>query len=306
MTPSDVIDTYVLDVIRRLPGRDREGIGLELRGLLTDMLAERAEASGRAADDAMVLAMLRAFGTPAEVATRYRPPGVALIPADETRSYVLWAVGGVILQWALTLPQVFGGELRFSAWWFSGGLGALWWPGFMLMAAIVKAGLRQLGWRERAWRPKVVDAERVERGLMLTGLIWAAIGTLFMMALPWMVPHLPGVLPGVLAFDPAFLTDRAWLAVPLWIAGLVGTTFVYVRGRWSTMSRRAELILDLAWIALLGWWIIDGRMFIAPLTNEGARGALGLVVLILVAHVAVRLWRQRTRIRLPDAIGSAN
>lgn len=304
MTPSDVIETYVLDVIRRLPGRDREGIGLELRGLLTDMLAERAEASGRSADDAMVLAMLREFGTPAEVAARYRPPGVALIPAEETRSYALWAVGGVALQWALSLPQVFGGEMRFSSWWLSLGLGALWWPGLMLMAALAKAGLRQLGWRERPWRPKLVDPERVERGLMLAGLIWAAIGTLFMMALPWMVPHMPGVLPKVLAFDPDFLTDRAWPAVPLWIAGLALTTSVYLRGRWSTLTRRFELILSAGWIALMGWWIVDGRMFTAPLTNEGARGALGLVLVFVMAHFAVTMWRRRTRIRLPDTVGS--
>lgn len=80
MNPNDVIEAYVLDVMRRVPGKDRNDIGLELRGLLAEMLAERARAEGRAADDAMVLALLRGFGTPAEIAARYRPAGTVIIP----------------------------------------------------------------------------------------------------------------------------------------------------------------------------------------------------------------------------------
>lgn len=63
MTPNDVIEPYVVDVMRRVPSKDRNEVGLELRGLLTEMLEDRAKAAGRAADDPMVLDVLRAFGT---------------------------------------------------------------------------------------------------------------------------------------------------------------------------------------------------------------------------------------------------
>ena len=100
---NEVIEAYVTDVLRRLPGKDRTGIGFELRGLLNDMLAERE----RPDDDATVLAMLREFGTPQEVAERYRPPGgLVIIPASQTGSFARWALGGLLLQWALTLPRV--------------------------------------------------------------------------------------------------------------------------------------------------------------------------------------------------------
>ena len=156
MNPNDVIEAYVLDVMRRLPGRERNGIGLELRGLLADMLAERAESHANPADDALVLAMLRDFGTPAEVAARYRPPGVVIIPAEQTRSFVLLSVVGIVLQWALTLPRVFQGA-PLAGWWFSWGLGALWWHGFLAMLAVIAAGIRQTGLFKPGCRPRVVD-----------------------------------------------------------------------------------------------------------------------------------------------------
>ena len=37
MNPNDVIDAYVGAVVRRVPGKQRDGIGLELRGLLGEM-----------------------------------------------------------------------------------------------------------------------------------------------------------------------------------------------------------------------------------------------------------------------------
>lgn len=53
MNPDDVIEAFVRDVMRKVPAKDRNDIGLELRGLLADMLADRAQREGRAADDAM-------------------------------------------------------------------------------------------------------------------------------------------------------------------------------------------------------------------------------------------------------------
>lgn len=110
MNQNDVIEAYVADVMRGVPRKDRNEIGLELRGLLTEMLADRALSEDKAADDAMVLAMLREFGTPADIAARYRPPGVVIIPAEHTKSFALLSIGGVGLQWALTLPRVFEGQ----------------------------------------------------------------------------------------------------------------------------------------------------------------------------------------------------
>jgi hypothetical protein len=303
MNVNDVIDAYVIDVMHRLPARERNEIGLELRGLLAEMLVERADGVGRAADDAMVLAMLRDFGTPAEVAARYRPPGLVAIPPQETGRFALIAIVGLVFQWAISLPYVFDGRLSLAGWWLGPGLGAFWWPGFMIMFTLLAAWLRQRGWFKPRWRPRAVDPERVNRGALAFGLAWFVIGVAVVVSLPWLVPHLPGALPRVLALDPDFLRIRAWPVLPLWTASFAILACVLVQGRWSPLMRKLEIVSSAAFIALLLWWVTAGRMFQATPTDQGARGILALIVVIMLVDLGVRLQRGRTRIRLPDLSG---
>jgi hypothetical protein len=299
---NDVIEAYVADVIRRVPRKERNEIGLELRGLLTEMLADRALTDGKPADDAMVLAMLREFGTPADIAARYRPPGVIIIPTEQTRSFALLSLIGVGLQWALTLPRVFEGQ-HLSTWWFTWGLGSLWWPGFMAMIALVATGIRQTGLFKPIWRPRIVDPDRVNRGALAFGLIWFAIGVALMISLPWIVDLLPGALPQVLAFDTDFLQQRAWPVVVLWLADFLILMAVLSSGRWTQRLRRLDITTSLAWVALLAWWLAAGNMFLAKATNDGAKAGIALVILIVVVDLAYRLYRRRTRIHLPKLGG---
>lgn len=297
-----VIEAYVVDVMRRVPRKDRNEIGFELRGLLTEMLADRAQAEGKTADDAMVLAMLREFGTPAEIAARYRPPGVVIIPPEQTKSFALLSIGGFALQWALTLPRVFEGQSP-TTWWFTWGLGSLWWPGFLVMIALVAAGIRQTGLFKPAWRPRIVDPDRVNRGAMAFGLLWYAIGVAMMLCLPWIVGLLPGPLPQVFAFDPGFLHQRAWPVVLLWFGGFAVLAAALHTGRWTQRLRRLDIATSLAFVALLAWWLAAGDIFQAKATNDGARGGIALVILIIVVNLACDLYRQRTRIRPPKLAG---
>ena len=296
MNPNDVIDAFVRDVMRKVPAKDRNDIGLELRGLLADMLADRARRDGRAADDAMTLAMLRDFGTPVEVAARYRPQGLVIIPPDQTRSFALLSLVGIGLQWAMTLPRVFDGQ-PIAAWWFGAGLGALWWPGFLAMMSLLVAALRHFGVYTPKWTPRTVDPDRVQRGLGITGLVRSAAGALFMTCLPWLAAAMPAPFPRIFAFDADFLPNRAWPAVLLW-AGTFAVHLVAVRqGRWTKAIRRLDHAITLAFIALMTWWIVAGPIFVAPMTDQGAKGALALVILISIASLAFGLYRERAQIR---------
>lgn len=297
-----VIETYVLDVIRGVPPQERDEIGFELRGLLTEMLADRAESAGRAADDEMVLAMLREFGTPAEIAARYQPPGVVIIPAEGTRSFAIVSLGGVALQWALTLPAVFLGKMPLVQWWFGWGLGSLWWPGFMVTMSLLAAWFDQRRTFKSQWKPRNVDSDRVNRAALAFGLVWYAAAMVFMLSLPWLVDGLPGVLPRVFAFDPQFLHERAGAAVLLWLAGFANLVFVMHEGRWTVLARRFGMAFSVAWVCLLSWWLVAGDIFLAKATNDGARGGLALVIAIIAFDLLLQLYRQRTRIRTPKAI----
>ena len=292
----DVIESYVLDVMRRVPARERNDVGLELRGLLTEMLADRAEAAGVLPDDAMVLAMLREFGAPTEVAARYQPPGFVIIPAEQSRWFAVLSLGGVGLQWALTLPGVFQGQTNVTQWWFTWGLGSLWWPGFLVMTALVAAWYGQLRTFKPMWKPRDVDSERVNRKALGFGLFWFAIAVALLVSLPFMSASLPGALPQVFAFDADFLRVRAPWALPLWLGHFALLLAVWRNGRWTPRMRRIELALALGFLALLSWWLAAGPMFGAPLTDEGARGAIALVIVIIVLDLANTLFRLRTRL----------
>lgn len=296
MNPNDVIEAFVRDVMRKVPAKDRNDIGLELRGLLTEMLDDRARQEGRLADDAMVLAMLREFGTPVEIATRYQPPGVVIIAADHTRAFALWSLIGMGLQWALTLPRVFDGQ-PIAAWWLGAGVGAFWWPGFIVMMMLLGAGLRHIGLFKPKWTPRIVDPDRVQVGLGVAGLVGMTFGAIFMTSLPWLAAAMPGPFPRIFEFDSEFLNTRAWPAVVLWAITIVSHAVAIRQGRWTKITRRVEYASTLAFIVLMMWWIAAGPIFAAPFTDEVTKAALALVILILIVTLAASLYRERTQIR---------
>ena len=151
MEPKDIIESYVSDVVRRLSRRQRGDVGPELRSLLDEELAGRAADLGRRADESMAMELLAGFGRPQDVADRYRPAGFTVIPPAEAPGFARLALGGVALQWAITLPAVFIGTAagsdewltRFGIWWLSWGLGSFWWPGFLISVTLIVAMIRQ-------------------------------------------------------------------------------------------------------------------------------------------------------------------
>ena len=113
---------------------------------------------------------------------------------------------------------------------------------------------------------------------------------------------MPGALPQIFAFDPEFLRVRAWPVLVLWAGSFASLAMVHANGRWTALTRRLEIFFSLAFVALLGWWVAVGDIFVAKASDDGARGALALVVAIIVADLLVKLYR-RTRIRAPELAG---
>ena len=95
MNAQDVIESYVRDVARFLRRDARNDVAMELRALLHDELAARAEAQGRVPDRAMAMEVLAAFGRPAAVATRYRSRD-PLVEPEDNHSFLIYAVAGAL------------------------------------------------------------------------------------------------------------------------------------------------------------------------------------------------------------------
>lgn len=130
----DWIERYVHAVGLKLPRKQRQDIERELTSTLYDMLEERT--NGREPSEAEVLAILRTFGPPSEVARRYRPDDAYLVGPELYDLYrmilaialgamalgltVAFAVGGIEKEGPLmaSLPGLLGAL-------FSGGLSAI-------------------------------------------------------------------------------------------------------------------------------------------------------------------------------------
>src|SRR5512138_2038150 len=70
----NLVDRYIAEVGKHLPRKNRADIEAEIRSTLEDMLDERMQASGAKdpADEATVMALLKEYGSPREVAATYK------------------------------------------------------------------------------------------------------------------------------------------------------------------------------------------------------------------------------------------
>lgn len=311
--PQDqIIEAYVLDVIRRLPGRMRHDVGFELRALLTEGLRDRAADAGRLPDEAMALEIVREFGLPDAVAERYHPPGAPIIPAQHTRWFALATIIGLLLQWGTSLPLVLSGQLmhdnpeavRFTAWWLSYGLGAFWWPGFLVSMMLVAAWVRRI-WPAKAaeWKPASgADPDRINRPAYLVGLGLALSGIAAWVLIAWAVTTFDTPVTRALAFAPDFLATRAPVVLLFWAVGVALMVVLILEGRWRRLTRRIDAGSKLAACALMLWLVLGGRIFFSDAADGTTKNLLFALVALIAGQLALRAWRSRTRIRMPDAV----
>ena len=301
-TPEMLIDAYVEGVARRLPTRLRNDVGFELRALLLEDLRERAADAGRPADEPMALDLLRAFGKPEDVASRYDTAAAVIIPAAQARGFFWATLVGVALQWAVSLPTALsGGVSTLGAWWLTGGLGALWWPGFLVVVAMIAALVRRR-WPASDWSPRSIDRDRINRPLFSLGIAAALAGVAIWVAAAWASATSSGPIAKALALTSDFLATRAPLVVIFWTFSIALLVVVLVEGRWRALTRRLQLLFEIASLLLLTWFAVGGPMFVAEKTDAAAKGIIGLLVLISLAAMAIRLWRNRAHIHAPQTL----
>jgi hypothetical protein len=68
---TNLIDTYVSEIARRLPRKTRVDIEAEIRSILQDMLEERSQKTGNPISDEMTIEVLKSYGSPDKVAATY-------------------------------------------------------------------------------------------------------------------------------------------------------------------------------------------------------------------------------------------
>jgi hypothetical protein len=97
---TDLINTYVSEVGRRLPRKTHADIEAEIRSILQDMLEERSQKTGKPVDEEMMLDVLKAYGAPEKVAATYQGEryliGPRLYPIFITVLHIVLMVTGIL------------------------------------------------------------------------------------------------------------------------------------------------------------------------------------------------------------------
>jgi hypothetical protein len=235
MTANEVIESYVRDVARLLPHKRRGDVALELRALLHEELAARAEAAGRAPDHAMAMALLAGFGRPAEAAARYEPRR-PLVDPEDNHDFAIWMLVGLV---------VIGMSDDHSA------VDVVDWFAALALVFMAMAWFRRrrpegrFGWKPGP-DPKPVRAPRWQALLAAAGL---AVFPLAMYLGPqafWDTATFGHGVGGGLALTDAFLHSWQRTATIGWLLAYIAVWLaVAVQGGWRRWSRRAGIVTGL-------------------------------------------------------------
>ena len=290
-------------------------MAVELRSLLGEELQARADVVGRPADEAMALALLASFGRPQDVAERYGPAGFVIIRPAAAPAFAWTALIGVAVQWAFSLPTFLSraptaavGDLAtaFARWWLSWGVGAFWFPGFIVVFAILAALVGECWPGARAdWTPRrVLDPDRINRPLLALGLAaWAAYMILLAFE-PLLLTRLPGPLAAVFTFDDDFIRSRGPWLFPVWGAQFLICTAVLVEGRWRRRTRELNALANAALCGLLAWFVVAGPIFTAKAADQMTKALVCIIVLLTLISLGITLYRGLGQTALPRGVAT--
>jgi hypothetical protein len=294
MNADEVIERYVDDTVRLLPRRQRSDVATELRALLNEELSARAGESGRPADEALALSLVRGYGPPNEAAARYRPAWTIIDPAD-SRSFVRAAIIGAGALGLLSvlksqLPPIPGTAADLVTF------GVLAWLGLLVVAFATKSCIRQTWPSTALWKPH--DPDRANRvGTALVVPIATLVVILY--AAPTLV--FDRISGG--RFDTswaAYTADFQRVRLPCFIGLQLGLlallSLVAIQGRWGRLTRRINIALNMALATLVLCLAVDGNIFESSAVDQVAKSVLALVAIIYVPSVGVQIYGEIGRI----------
>ncbi len=278
----NLLDKYVTEVGKHLPGKTRADIEAEIRSTLQDMLDERSAATGKPADDALAVEVLKEYGAPAKVAQSYRGAqylvGPRLYPFFEmvTKIVISVLLGVTLLSFGLNFANNTSGPGfvealgQFLVQLVSGIIAAF--GNIVLVFAILERVLPttdlEKEFTENEWDPTDLLREpypdRIKISEMIATVVFTAIG----LAILNLYPNLIGFAYTVDGHGWVGLGQNAgegWVFIPLltetffsylpWInllgvAQIVFSLVMLREGNWKLFSRIVHIGIEIAGIVL--------------------------------------------------------
>jgi len=299
MNADEVIDSWVRDVAACLPRAMRNDVAFELRALLADELAGKAQAEGRAPDKAMAMDLLKGFGRPAEAARRYHERPAIIDPAD-THHFAIWTLAGAVGIAVLSMLDR-EGTLR-------GGDVFLEWLGLLLIVFAAAAWGRRRNPGRLAWKPNR-GPDHMHPALAVFSAVMTLIFPVFMYGAPerFVETAFLGAFPGnVVALTAPFAeSPLRWATLALLAASAAFYLVLAVQGGWRAWSYWTGLALNTMLAAAFlahaaPMTSADGQgftVFVGARANDLADplfAAIGAMYLLGTLYDLYRIW---TRIR---------
>jgi hypothetical protein len=318
---TNLIDTYVSEVGRQLPAKNRTDIEAEIRSALQDMLDERAKQTGKPVDDEMTLEVLQAYGSPEKVAASYLPEryiiGPRLYPAFIKVVQIVLPIIGVLALLGLgfslahlegTVTSIFDlignavGEFIGS---MVSALGSI-----LLVFAILERFVPNLKMAESKWDAhsllKVTPPDKVKMAELIVEIFFTGLAIVIFNFFPqlvnigyysngsWWVGFI-STQTGE-AWKTTLLSDAFFRYLPalniIWALTIVLDSLLLERGRWETWSRWFQigvkaLMISLAAVMLAGPSLIG--ITAESLNGVGFPSAAPADLLVNLLNQVVRL-----------------
>jgi hypothetical protein len=289
-----LVDRYLVAVNDLLPAKLRKDTVTEIRSLIEDSLDDHSKLEGRAPDDAMMVAVLKEFGSPEKIVAPYLPEKYLIGP----RLYPIF-----ILVLRIVLPII--AVLVLVAYWL-GSMQVATMTGSEFITEVVKSLsgafsatisafaniviiFAILQWvvpefkitpMEKEWDPYSLKAisqpDKIKRGELITEIVFTALA-LFIFNFYFDRVGIYNNINGQWTFIPiltdAFKTYIPWFDL-LWISTIVLDILILRKGAWQTATRLFSILVSALNIAIAV--SLMGNISVVY-TLEGAMGWLGAI-----------------------------
>ena len=264
----NLIDRYIAEVGKHLPRKNRMDIEAEIRSALEDMLDERTHVAGPA-DEASVMALLKEYGSPSEVAGKYKTHqyliGPRLFPIFEMVVKIVFAVfasvsliglGVGLYKTGLTGPEFVSVLGEWLGGLFSGLIAAF--GNIVVVFAIIERtqAVNEFEKEFQEWDPKELqsepDPDQISRADNIATIIFTVLGLVLF-----------NLYPNLLMVG--FFSNDTWISFPVltetffrflpWInvMGLLQIMFsgyMLSQRSWTPVTRIANILVDISSMVL--------------------------------------------------------
>jgi hypothetical protein len=270
----DLIDRYIAEVGKHLPRKNRADIEAEIRSTLEDMLDERKQGDGPA-DEAIVMQLLKEYGSPREVASTYKTYqhpyliGPRLFPIFERVVRIVLAIvigasliglGVGLAETGLTGPEFVSTLGEWAGGLFSGLIAAF--GNIVLVFAIIertqaaKEFQKEFEKESKDWDPEELksepDPDQIDFADHIATLIFTLLGLVILNLYPNLFAvRYPGdgtwvTLP---VLTEAFFRFLPWINI-MGLLQMIFSGFMLGQRVWIPLTRILGLLIDIAGMAL--------------------------------------------------------